>query len=292
LAIGMFDGVHRGHQALIASLLAEAGKIGGDPVVVTFDPHPVKVLRPGSRPHLLSSFRHKLWLLGRYGVPAVLCIPFTVEFAQMPPGDFIGRMASACGTLALVAVGHRWEFGHRRSGNVALLENLGEQMGFAVMELPPVTEDGDLVSSTRIRQAVRDGNLAQAELLLGRRFSLFGKVERGDGLGRQLGFPTANIQVEGEMLPPFGVYAAAAIVGDRRWPSALNIGVRPTVSGEGLRVEAHLIGFSGDLYGHDLEVELISAIRPERKFPSQEALARQIGDDIAQATALCQQTGL
>ncbi len=286
LAIGMFDGVHRGHQALVAAMQKLALEEGAEPVVVTFDPHPGKVLRPGSGMQLLTSTRQKLSHLERYGVPTALVIHFDEQFAATAPEEFIASLCRGSCGVRWIAVGHRWEFGCKRSGNVALLERLGAELGFRVLELPPVTEDGDLVSSTRIRQAIRDGNLAQARLLLGHQFSVMGQVVPGDQIGRTIGFPTANILPEGEMVPPDGVYAGGCQIGGQSYAVAVNIGVRPTMGQSERRVEAHIIGFTGELYGTDLELEFYRAIRGEKRFATLEDLKRQIAEDTVEAVRI------
>lgn len=282
LAIGVFDGVHRGHQALIAAVKKEALTRQALDVIVTFDPHPLKILRPEAAPQLLTSTRHKLRILESLNVSATLVIPFNLAFSQTLPEDFIQKLVNASPSLKLIGIGHRWEFGYQRTGNAALLEKLGQRYHFDVLELPPVIEDNETISSTRIRQAVRDGNLDQATLLLGRPFSLFGKVVKGQGLGQQLQFPTANLDFEGEKLPPFGVYAARCEIQNQTYQAAVNIGIRPTFQSTTPTVEAHLLDFSGDLYGKDIEIFLLKKIRDEKKFSTAEDLKQQIQKDIEQ----------
>jgi len=280
LAIGVFDGVHRGHQALIRAVQDAAAKRSAIPVVVTFEPHPLKVLRPDNAPSILTSLDHKLLLLERLGAGHVLVIHFDETFSRTQPADFILGLVNACKPLRLIGVGFRWEFGHRRAGNVSLIEQLGADNDFDVLELPPVTEDHDHISSTRIRQAITDGNLEQAARLLGRPFSVFGTVVHGDHLGKKIGFATANLDVEGEKLPPDGVYAGICDVDGRAYPAAVNIGSRPTVSGSGRRVEAHIIGLESELYGRRIEVPLLKFLRRETRFENIEALRDQIARDV------------
>ena len=283
LAIGVFDGIHRGHQTLIQTVQNEAQKREALDVIVTFDPHPLKILQPDTAPKLLTSTRHKLHILETLEVSVVLVIPFTLEFSQTPPENFIQQLAQTAKNLKLIGIGHRWEFGYRRSGNAALLEKLGEKYHFDVLELSPVIEDNDTISSTRIRQAVRDGNLEQASLLLGRPFSLFGKIVPGKKLGQKLHFPTANLDFEGEKLPPDGVYAGKCQIENKVYSAAINIGTRPTVNHSSqIIVEAHLLDCSENLYDKEMEVFLIKKIRDEIKFPSLEALQQQIQKDVLQ----------
>lgn len=281
VAIGVFDGVHRGHQALIRAVQAHAKQHNAIDVIVTFEPHPLKILRPETAPKLLTSTRHKLKIFESLNVTHTLIIPFTLEFSQIPPENFIQQFVQSTKNLKLIGIGHRWEFGFRRSGNSALLEKLGQKYHFSVLELPPVTEDNDTISSTRIRQAVRDGNLEQASLLLGRPFSLFGKIVHGEKLGKKLNFPTANLDFEGEKLPPHGVYAGFCHLNGQTYQAAINIGTRPTVS-HSLRsqVEAHLLDFTGDLYDEEIELFLTKKIREEKKFLALDDLKEQIQKDI------------
>ncbi|MEZ5405420.1 MAG: bifunctional riboflavin kinase/FAD synthetase [Verrucomicrobiia bacterium] len=266
LAIGVFDGVHRGHQTLIAAVKKEALIRQTLDVIVTFNPHPLKVLRPEAAPQLLTSTRHKLHILESLKVSTTLIIPFNLTFSQTLPEDFIQQLVEASPSLKLIGIGHRWEFGYQRMGNAKLLEKLGQRHHFDVLELPPVIEDNETISSTRIRQAVRDGNLDQAALLLGRPFSIFGKVVKGQGVGQQLQFPTANLDFEGEKLPPFGVYAARCQVQNQTYQAAVNIGIRPTFNSNTPTVEAYLLNFTGNLYGKDIEIFLLKKIRDEKNF--------------------------
>jgi riboflavin kinase/FMN adenylyltransferase len=284
LAIGVFDGVHRGHQALVNKLREAAGRLRATPVAVTFDPHPLQVLHPGGAPAVLTPTAHKLRLLERYGIEHTLVIPFTPAFATTPADVFIRELFACAKPLHVIAVGHRWEFGHRRSGNVALLEALGLQLGFDVIELEPVLEDSEPISSTRVRQAVGDGNLAHAAALLGRAYSVFGPVVPGDGLGRQIGIPTANIDTGTGRFPPRGVYAGSCTHQGVTYRSVMNLGIRPTVNGTKPGLEAHLIGFQGDLYNQLLEVEFHLRLRDEARFSSLADLRAQIVRDIAAAT--------
>ena len=314
LAAGVFDGFHLGHRAVIERAIADARAVGGTPIVMTFDPHPAAILRPENAPPLLTSTRHKLRLLGEAGVQHALVLEFTREFAAKPPEIFIAELAAACSPLREICVGEDWAFGKERAGNLALLKSLGMKLGFDAIGIPAVAVDGRPVSSTVIRAAVEEGELDIAARLLGRDFGVFGKVIEGRRLGRTLGFPTANVRPESEQLPPNGVYAvrvAVAAEGTRRAipsheeelavsgekvspPLAIggyfgiaNVGVRPTVSGEGAQrlVEVHLFDFSGELYGCDLEVSFLRFVRAEQKFPNLDALRSQIASDVASVRA-------
>jgi riboflavin kinase/FMN adenylyltransferase len=287
LAIGVFDGVHLGHQAVIRRALEAARRDSGTAVVVTFDPHPVRVLRPEQAPRLLTSTAHKLQLIRELGVLHQLVIHFDQSFAATPPEDFIRQLASAAQPLREICVGFEWSFGKGRAGNLALLERLGTQLGFAEVGVPAVQIDGEIVSSTLIRGVVESGDLARAARLLGREFTILGTVVEGDHLGRQLGFPTANLSAHNEQYPPNGVYAVQTKRDGRMLPGVANIGVRPTVknaSGERL-LEVHLFDFDEDIYGEDLEVTFRKFLRPEQKFPSLDALRGQISRDALEARA-------
>ena len=282
LAVGVFDGFHLGHRAVIERAIADASAAGGTPVVVTFDPHPAAILRRQTAPPLLTSTRHKVRIFGAAGVRDVLVLQFTPEFAAKAPEDFIRELAAACRPLREICVGEDWAFGKERAGNLALLVSLGKVLGFEATGLPCVAVDGKAVS-TVIRAAVEDGALDLAARLLGRDFGVFGTVIEGRRLGRTIGFPTANVRPESEQLPPNGVYAVRVALDGKQHAGIANVGVRPTVSNEGAQrlVEVHLFDFSGELYGRDLEVSFLRFVRAEQKFPNLDALRSQIASDVA-----------
>lgn len=286
LAIGVFDGVHLGHRAVIERALADAQAAGGECVLATFDPHPVRVLRPEKAPRLLTSTPHKLRLIRALGVRHLLVIRFDLDFAATPPDAFIRQLAAAGRPLREICVGHQWSFGKGRTGNLELLARLGNELGFDEVGVLAVELDGAVVSSTMIRQAVERGDLARATRLLGREYSILGTVIEGLKLGRTLGFPTANLSAHNEQFPPDGVYAVEVRqIGGAPRRGVANIGVRPTLanaSGE-RSLEVHLFDFDGSLYGTDLEVFFRRYLRPERKFPSLEALREQIAADVEEA---------
>ena len=288
LAIGVFDGVHLGHQAVLRRALDDARTASGTAVAVTFDPHPVRVLRPEQAPRLLTSTPHKLQLIRGLGVAHILLIPFDQTFASTEPADFIRALVAAARPLREICVGFEWSFGKGRAGNLALLEKLGAQLGFAEVGVPAVEVDGEIVSSTLIRRAVEKGDLDHAARLLGREFTILGTVVEGDHIGKTLGFPTANLSAHNEQFPPNGVYAVEARRGAQMLPGVVNIGVRPTIkNATGERVfEVHLFDFDETIYGEDLEITFRKFLRPEQKFPSLDALRAQIAQDAAQARAL------
>jgi len=288
VAIGVFDGVHLGHQQVIRPTIADARQHEGLAVVVTFDRHPNTVLAPGRLPPMIYSLSQKLRVIESLGVDATLLIPFDRPFSQVRAPDFVRDLARDFRPLVSVCVGSGFTFGYKRSGNVALLKSMGSELGFGVHGLASVSLDGEPVSSTRIRAAIRRGNLDAASQMLGRACALCAKVVRGDGLGRQLGFPTANLDTTGLALPPVGVYAAHVLLDRQEYRAVLNLGFRPTLSQPAPRVqvEAHLLDFSGDLYDQELEIVWVAKLREERIFPSLTALSAQIKHDIAAAQAL------
>lgn len=287
LAIGVFDGVHLGHQAVIKRALSDAQREGGTAVVVTFDPHPIRLLRPQLAPRLLTSTPHKVRLIRALGVTQLLIIPFDHTFAATPPADFIRALAVAARPLREICVGFEWSFGKDRGGNLALLEQLGQELGFEEVGVPAVEIDEKVVSSTLIRGAVETGKLTEAARLLGRDYTILGTVAKGAQLGRTLGFPTANLSAHNEQFPPNGVYAVEVARGSQTLRGVANIGVRPTLenaSGERL-IEVHLFDFMDDIYGEDLEVTFRRFLRPEKKFSNLEALREQIAADAVSARA-------
>jgi riboflavin kinase/FMN adenylyltransferase len=288
LAIGVFDGVHRGHQAVISTSADHARETNGTPVVVTFDPHPEKVLRPEGAPHLLTATQHKIALIRALGVEHLLIISFDKQFAATEPEDFVQQLVAHSKPLREICVGHEWSFGKKRRGNLDLLTKLGANFDFDVVGIPPVKINGAVVSSTAIRQAVEKGDLTKAAEMLGREYTILGTVTHGDNLGKKIGFPTANLSAHSEQFPPNGVYAAEAKIDDELRRGVINLGVRPTVSeGKSERVlEIHLFDFNRDIYGFDVEVRFLKFLRPEKKFESLDALVRQIRQDVEQARQL------
>ncbi|TLD68568.1 bifunctional riboflavin kinase/FAD synthetase [Phragmitibacter flavus] len=280
LAIGVFDGVHRGHREVIGAALEHAEQHHGTGVVMTFDPHPMRVLRPNDAPGLLCSTRHKLMLLERIGVGCVVVCPFDEAMSRTDAGQFVERLVKACQPLGFVSVGYSWSFGKGGAGNIHRLMELGSEHDFGVYGVPEVKVDGAVVSSTRIREAVKAGDFAGAKRLLGRDYSVLGEVVHGRQLGRQLGFPTANVAVENEQLPPTGVYAVRAWMDGIEYAGVANLGNRPTVGGVDRSLEVHLLDVSGDYYGKLMEVAFVEKLRDEQKFSGVEELKEQIGRDV------------
>lgn len=293
VAIGNFDGIHLGHQAVIG----EAGRIaraGGLPhAVLTFEPHPRRVFRPDDPPFRLTPFRAKSRHLEALGVDLLFTLHFDPAFAQRSAADFIeGVLVRNLGVRHAV-VGYDFVFGHQRGGTPALLQGRGAELGFGVTVVGPIAAQGGAVySSTRIRELLGTGKPRQAAALLGRFWEIEGRVERGDARGRSIGFPTANLMLDDYLRPAAGVYAVRAGIeedGRTLWHDGVaNLGRRPTFGGSDLRLEAHLFDFDRDLYGRHLRVALIEHLRAERKFPGIDALKAQIAADVTQARALLQ----
>jgi riboflavin kinase/FMN adenylyltransferase len=288
LAIGVFDGVHLGHQAVISTSARHAKNAGGTPVVVTFDPHPAKVLRPQDAPHLLTATQHKIALIRDRGVAHLLVLHFDRQFAATAPEEFVRQLVTNSRPLREICVGHEWSFGKERAGNLALLKQLGTTHDFDVVGVQAVTMNGEVVSSTAIRRAVADGDLIKATQMLGREYTILGTVKAGQKLGRKLGFPTANLSAHSEQFPPNGVYIAEARLGGNLYRGVANLGYRPTVSaGDPERLlELHLFDINKDIYGEEIEVRFLRYLRSEQNFENVEALAAQISRDVAQARKL------
>jgi riboflavin kinase/FMN adenylyltransferase len=283
LAIGFFDGVHLGHQQIIRQTISDAHQHNAISVVLTFDRHPNSIVAPARVPPLIYSLPQKLRSIEAIGADALLLISFDKKFSEQSGQEFIQNLARDFGKIHSICVGSDFVFGHNRSGNVASLKKLGGELNFQVHGLSAVSLDGEVISSTRIREAIRSGNLDAASQMLGRSYSISGKVVEGNRLGRTLGFPTANLEANDLVLPPAGVYAGCTQLNGQFYQVALNIGTRPTIEkiSSKLSVEAHLLDFKGELYGKDLNVEIGEKLREEKKFDSREDLQSQISQDIA-----------
>jgi len=285
LALGFFDGVHLGHQQIIRQTIQHAQQHEALAVVITFDQHPNTVVAPERVPPLIYSLDQKLAAIESLEVDTLLLFHFDHTFSEQSAEDFIHTLARDFGHIQSICVGLNFAFGHKRRGNVELLKTLGARLNFTVQGLASVSLDGKAVSSTRIRETIQSGELDAASQMLGRAYSLAGPVIRGDELGRQLGFPTANLDVKGLVLPPKGVYAVHAQTDGKTWRAVLNIGTRPTLRNPNpdLRVEAHLLDFEGDLYGRSLEVTFVEKLREEKQFAGLTQLRAQINTDIQEA---------
>ncbi len=289
---GVFDGVHRGHQQILRDTIARAREVGGEAIVVTFDRHPRTVLTGVSTP-LLTSLPPRLALLERLGLDGAVVLPFDRDFAALSAEEFVRRVLVESLSARGVVAGYNTAFGRNREGNRTVLEALGARFGFSVYGSSPVHHRGQPISSTRVREAILGGRLADAAELLGRPVSVLARVLRGAGRGRTIGFPTANLDLTGVVCPPRGVYAALGRTGGVEYPALVNVGRRPTFDGPEAAetVEAHLVGFSGDLYDAEIEVEFHRKIREERAFSSAQELARQIACDrdalLAESGLIC-----
>lgn len=280
LTIGNFDGVHRGHQRILEAVLEEARRRRGTAVAITFEPHPAKFLTPETAPPLLVTPEQKLALLEAAHLDVVLVLPFTRELSQLSPRTFVEDILRRRLGAELVCVGESFRFGHRQAGNVTVLGELARDFGLTVRVIPPVVVGGQTASSTLLRRLLSQGEVARAARLLGRPFALAGDVQPGPGRGRRLHFPTLNMVPEQECLPARGVYVTETVVGGKAYPSATNVGVRPTFGGDGLVVESHLLNFSQQVEHGHLEVRFRERLRGEKKFPSPEALRAQIARDV------------
>lgn len=293
MAIGNFDGVHLGHQALVRMAVAEAAAVRGTPVALTFDPHPAQVLAPDRAPETLLRLEQRVELLGELGVEVVAVLRFDSAVASLAPDAFAGEVLAGQLGARCVVVGERFRFGQGRAGDVAMLERLGRRLGFAVRSLAPVEQGGLPVSSSRVRDALRRGDVQAARALLGRPPFADGEVVKGDGRGRTLGVPTANLRIEGQRLPADGVYAGRVLdpSGGPRWGCVANLGLRPTFGLGPHSVEAHLLDFRGDLYGRRLRLEFLARLRGERRFEGRQSLLAQIVEDVAAARAFLEKAG-
>jgi riboflavin kinase/FMN adenylyltransferase len=287
-AIGMFDGVHLGHQQVIRQAVSDAHQLEAASLCVTFDQHPAKVIAPERAPCLIQNLPQRLAAIEALGVEAALVLPFDEVMSQIPAEAFIRGLHVDLGRIHSICVGAHFAFGHGRDGNLELLQQLGQEMKFIVHGLSNLSLDGETVSSTRIRATIAEGQLDAAGQMLGREYALAGEVVKGDQRGRELGFPTANLDVTDLCTPPNGVYAAHAEVNGATHRAAVNIGLRPTVAEvePTLHVEAHLLDFEGDLYGEVLTLTFVGKLRDEKPFDSLDALKAQIEKDIVQARYL------
>jgi riboflavin kinase / FMN adenylyltransferase len=282
IAIGVFDGVHIGHQALIRQTAEGAKQQAGRALAATFDPLPIQALAPGAPPSALSDVEERVQLLHEAGANDVVVFHFTREFAALSADDFIRRLAGA-GEVRQIFVGEDFQFGHDRGGNVRALAAAGPTHGFDVVVAKPVKQGGELVSSTRIRNALLAGDVESAARLLGRAHSVTGTVVHGDKRGRALGFPTLNLAVPRErLLPRDGIYAMWATVNGQRVAAAASLGVRPTFGGGDRVLEAYLLDWSGDAYGDSVEAAFVRRLRDELRFASAAELSAQIGRDVVE----------
>jgi riboflavin kinase / FMN adenylyltransferase len=287
LALGNFDGVHRGHRKILERLRRVAGERGATSVVMTFDPHPPRVVRPDKAPPLIMTKAQKLEALEEAGVQGAAIVRFTRELSQWDPETFVRTVLVEWLRVSEVWVGANFLFGHDRSGNFSLLRSLGARYGFKAEKIDPVRYKDFVVSSTRVRRLVSEARVDEASALLGHPYFIDGMVVRGDQRGRAIGFPTANLCSDNELVPPHGVYATTAIIDGIVRPSITNIGTRPTVDASGrTTIETHIFDFDRDLYGMQVRLAFVQRLRDERAFDSLDGLKSQIAADCTRARVL------
>ncbi|MCJ8328779.1 MAG: riboflavin biosynthesis protein RibF [Lentisphaeria bacterium] len=288
LAIGIFDGVHIGHQKIIENLKTCAESTSSEAVILTFHPNPLKILRPEIAPPMLISLKHKELLLKRRGISAIVTLPFTRDLSLLSPEEFIQTVIVDSGVdIQSITVGSRWRFGFKASGDLQLLKSLGEKFNFTVSAVGEDEDSESIISSTRIRKCVQAGDIDGTEALLGRPFSIYGKVNKGRGIAtEELRYPTANIMAENEISPPLGIYASNAIIDGQKYPGILYLGNSPTYFENAPAtpfVEIHIFDFDANIYGQMVEIEFIEFIRGDEKFDCPEDLRKQISNDIEKA---------
>lgn len=280
ITLGNFDGLHVGHQTLVRQVVGRAREIGGCGIVFTFHPHPLKILSPKACPPLISTYDEKVAMFQELGIDILLMIPFTPDIAAMSARDFAKTILKDTLNASEVYVGFNYRFGRGREGTVDTLRELGDELGFRVNEVREVAVDGEVISSTKIRDLLRAGDVEHAARLLGRPYAITGRVVGGDRRGRLLGFPTANLEPVHEIMPYPGVYAVRAFVEGSQFDGVVNAGFRPTFNKRELCVEAHLFDFSRDIYGKEITIFFVKKIRDEKRFESLEALTAQIRKDV------------
>jgi len=287
ITIGNFDGVHRGHLALFEKVKERAHALHGQSALMTFEPHPIRLMKPEKPIPLITPIRQKLELIGKAGIEYIFCVPFTREFAAITAKDFVLDILVGKIGVKEVVVGYDYTFGHQRKGNVEFLQEMGDRWGFRLHIIGPIHMDEALVSSTTIRGLVQDGRLSEARVLLGRDYQISGTVVRGQNRGgRLLGIPTANLNLIDELIPKRGIYAVTVNVDGKICNGVTNIGYNPTFGDSALTVETHLLDFSEDLLGKTIKVNFIQRLRDEVSFDSIQDLSDQIKRDIQQARAL------
>jgi riboflavin kinase/FMN adenylyltransferase len=287
VTIGVFDGVHRGHQQIITRAVERAKDTELPSVLLTFDPHPSEVVRPGSHPPVLTSNRRKADILSSMGVDVLCVLPFTVEFSRLSPAEFVHLVLVERLHAAAIVVGENFRFGRKASGDLATLRSLGGSFGFSTEGVPLLREDDVTISSTFVRACIDAGDVKQAAAALGREHRLDGIVVRGDGRGRELGYPTANLKTEPHAaIPADGIYAGRVVLAGKRLPSAISVGTNPTFEGKERRVEAYILDFDDDIYGEEIGVEFTARVREQRRYDRLEDLIAAIGRDVERTREL------
>jgi riboflavin kinase/FMN adenylyltransferase len=280
VTLGNFDGIHLGHQRIFEKVKEEARRLAGESVVITFEPHPLKILSPEQCPPLLTPFKKKMLLMEKTGVEKVLCIQFTKAFSEISPVEFVKSVLAGKLDAKKIIVGYNYRFGRGKSGNAQSLKENGSRLGIEVEVVEALTIDDTIVSSSKIREFIRDGKVERASKLLGRDYPVMGQVIQGTRRGRRLGFPTANLEITEEMYPKPGVYAVNMEWHEKLWQGLANIGFNPTFDGKRLTLEVHILNFDHEIYGEEIQVSFIRRLRDEIRFHSQQELIRQIQKDI------------
>jgi riboflavin kinase / FMN adenylyltransferase len=290
-SVGNFDGIHLGHQKILRAVVEKARAEQAIPTVITFDPHPIKVLRPALAPPLVCTIAQRLEGFASLGIEAALVLRFDLALAAQSPEEFAREFLAGPLRAKTVLVGGNFRFGHKQAGNVAVLQELGAKLGFAVEIVEPAVSNGEIVSSTAVRCAVSEGRIGDAARLLGRPFALTGEIRRGEGRGSTILFPTLNLAPEQELLPKTGVYATETLLAGRLYRSATNVGFRPTFNGTHLSVESHLFGFAEQVREGRIEVRFWERLREERTFSGPDELRSQISRDLENSRHFFQQLG-
>ncbi|MDD2851709.1 MAG: bifunctional riboflavin kinase/FAD synthetase [Desulfuromonadaceae bacterium] len=283
VTIGNFDGVHRGHAEIFTHLKRKSSEYGIPSAVVTFEPHPLKILAPESAPALITTFDQKTALIEDYGVDFLVVVPFSMGFSKVSANEFVQNVLCTPLGMRHIIIGHDYAFGRNREGNFSTLESLGGRFGFTLEDLPPIGTEGVVFSSSLVRGALAVGDVETSARILGRYYSMSGTVVRGREIGQTLGFPTANILPHNELIPLDGVYAVMVEVNGQLVKGACNIGSNPTVGGKERSIEVFLLDFSGCLYDHVISINFVQRLRAERKFPDFESLKTAIDQDVTTA---------
>lgn len=293
ITIGTFDGVHLGHRAILNEVISHAQKVNGESVLLTFEPHPRKLLFPGQPLGIITPLRQKIKFITEAGIQHVVIVPFTLEFAGLSAHDYVKDFLVGVFHPHSIVIGYDHRFGHDRTGDINLLEQYTQEFGFELTEIAVQLIDDAAVSSTKIRKAVQEGRVKDAGEMLGRNYSLSGRVAHGNKLGRTIGYPTANLTPldHDQIVPANGIYAIRALHHNTMYDGMMSIGFNPTVSDtKELKIEANLFGFDSDIYGDDLEIFFVDKLRDEQKFESLDALVQQLHNDKIHAVALLKNT--
>ncbi len=281
VTIGNFDGVHRGHAEIFAHLKKKSIVLGMPSVVVTFEPHPLKILAPESAPSLITTFEQKIVLIEEFGIDYLVVVPFTKEFSLLSANDFVLKILCIPLGMRHIIIGHDYAFGRGREGDFNTLESMGVLNGFTLEDLPPIGVNGEIFSSSLVRSAVADGDMEATARILGRYYQISGNVVHGREIGKTIGFPTANIATPNELIPLDGVYAVMVEVDGHLVKGACNVGCNPTFGGSTRTVEVYLLDYSGQIYDHGIKVHFVRRLRPVQKFPDVTSLKAAICQDVA-----------